>query len=48
MLQFQQHLFHMFFCTNDIMFGASDVIYYPFPVNSHYLKMLGVDSPVTN
>ena len=25
-----------------------DVIYYSFPVNSHYLKMLGVDSPVTN
>ena len=49
MLQFQQHLFHMFFFfaqMTSYCFVHYDVIYYPFPVNN--LKMSGgggVDSP---
>ena len=46
MLQFQQHLFHAFFFTNDVMCHVHyDVIYHPFPINSQYLKTWGVDSP---
>ena len=42
MLQFQQHLFHMFFFfaqMTSYCFVRYDVIYYPFPVNN--LKMSG-------
>ena len=35
----------MFFAQMTSCFVHYDVIYYPFPVNSQYLKMLGVDSP---
>ena len=45
MLQFQQHLLWMFFAQMTSCFVYYDVIYYPFPVNSQYLKMWGVDSP---
>ena len=45
MLQFQQHLFCMFFSQMTSYFVHYDVIWYPFPVNSQYLKMWGVDSP---
>ena len=45
MLQFQQHLFRMFFAQMTPCFLHYDVIYYPFPVNSQYLKMYGVDNP---
>ena len=40
--------FSRFFAQMTSCLVHYDVIYYPFPVNSHYLKMLGVDSPVTN
>ena len=42
MLQFEQHLFHMFFFFSQMTsycFVHYDVIYYPFPVNN--LKMSG-------
>ena len=45
MLQFQQHLFRMLFAQMTPCFLHYDVIYYPFPVNSQYLKMWGVDNP---
>ena len=46
MLQFQQHLFHTVFFTSDVMCrGHYDIIYHPFPINSQYLKMWGVNSP---
>ena len=32
-------------CTNDVLAVRYDVIYDPFPLNSRYLKMWGVDSP---
>ena len=45
MLQFQQHLFRMFFAQMTSYFVHYDVICYPFPVNSQYVKMWGIDSP---
>ena len=46
MLQFQQHLFRMFFFAQmTSCFVHYDIIYYPFPVNSQYFKMSGFDSP---
>ena len=41
MLQFQQHLFRMSFAQMTSYFVHYDVIWYPFPVNSQYLKMWG-------
>ena len=43
MLQFQ-HLFRAFFSTDDVCAVHYDIIYYPFPISSQYLKMRGVDS----
>ena len=45
MLQFQQHLLRMYFAQMTSCFVHYDVIWYPFPVNSQYLKIRGVDSP---
>ena len=46
MLQFQQHLFRIcVFAQMMSCFVHYDIIDYPFPVNSQYLKMSGVDSP---
>ena len=45
MLQLQQHLFRMFLAQMTSYFVHYDVICYPFPVNSQYLKMWGIDSP---
>ena len=45
MVQFQQHFFVCFFAQMLSCFVHYDIIYYPFPVNSQYLKMWGVDSP---
>ena len=46
MLQFQQHLFYVFFVSSMTSCAMHyDIIYYPFPINSQHLKMCWVDSP---
>ena len=49
MLRFQQHLFlafsFFFFSQRTSCTVHYDVIYHPFPINSQYLEMWGVDSP---
>ena len=43
MLQFQ--FLTYFFAQMTLCFVHYDIIFYPFPVNSQYLKISGVNSP---